>query len=160
MELKNIKYKTMLLNNNNNNNSFKSNTHTNSEKINSLLKLETVLNEKMSWSKLDKTIKYIKIKEYILDLKEKHALSQSEIDTTNTEMLDHLNKRKLYKVKDVDYDIESGKITNIQSLFFNKNTRRFSLKNERRVSTLKSLAPKKRSSKTKTIKNSEKIDTI
>jgi hypothetical protein len=159
-ELKNIKYKTMLLNNNNNNNSFKSNVHTNSEKINSLLKQETVLNEKMSWSKLDKTIKYVKIKEYILNLKEKHTLTQTEIEKTNAEMLIYLNKKKLYKVKDVDYNIDSGQIVNIQSLVFNKNTRRFTLKNDRRVSTLKSLAPKKRTSKTKTIKNSEKIDTI
>lgn len=150
----------MLLNNNNNNNSFKSNVHTNSEKINSLLKQETVLNEKMSWSKLDKTIKYVKIKEYILNLKEKHTLTQTEIEKTNAEMLIYLNKKKLYKVKDVDYNIDSGQIVNIQSLVFNKNTRRFTLKNDRRVSTLKSLAPKKRTSKTKTIKNSEKIDTI
>jgi hypothetical protein len=134
--------------------------HTNSEKINSLLKQETVLNEKMSWSKLDKTIKYVKIKEYILNLKEKHTLTQTEIEKTNAEMLIYLNKKKLYKVKDVDYNIDSGQIVNIQSLVFNKNTRRFTLKNDRRVSTLKSLAPKKRTSKTKTIKNSEKIDTI
>jgi hypothetical protein len=153
-ELKNIKYKTMLLNRN----SLKTNSHSNSEKVNDFLVKESVLNEKVSWVKLDKTIKISKITTYVKLLGNKYNLTKSEIDQTNKYILVNLNRKKLYKVKDVEYDSEKGVILNIPTLIFNKENRRFTLKkSEKRISTLKSLAPRKRLSKTQ--KNLEKIDT-
>ena len=57
-----------------------------------------------------------------------------------------LDKVKLQRVKDVDYRKDSGEIINIPSLYFDKSTRKFTLKRcDRRVSTLKSLSkPKKK----------------
>tara|TARA_B100000073_G_C23491967_1_gene476059 strand:- start:7 stop:501 length:495 start_codon:yes stop_codon:yes gene_type:complete len=155
MELNNIKYKTMLLNKKT---TFNLNDHVNSDNINNFLDKETCLNEKLSWTKLDKTSKFFKIKNYISSLTDKYSLTESEIAAANKEMLNHLNKKRLYKVKDVDYNVTDGIITNIASLHFNKELRKFTLKKcERRTSTLKSLAPKRRAAKT--LKNLEKIDT-
>ena len=155
MELNNIKYKTMLLNKEG---LLNLNDHINSDNINNLLDKETCLSEKLSWTKLDKTSKLVKIKNYINSLSNKYSLTEEEIEAANKEMLNHLNKKRLYKVKDVDYNIIDGTITNIANLCFNKESRKFTLKKcERRTSTLKSLAPKRRAAKT--LKNLEKIDT-
>ena len=57
---------------------------------------------------------------------------------------DCLDRKKLQRVKDVIYDKDNGVIKDIPALFFVKNTKHFTLKNiDKRVSTLKSLAPKK-----------------
>jgi hypothetical protein len=57
---------------------------------------------------------------------------------------DSLDRKRFQRVKDVDYDKSTGKIKDIPALFFNKSTNHFTLKNiDKRVSTLKSLPPKK-----------------
>jgi hypothetical protein len=57
---------------------------------------------------------------------------------------DSLDKKKLSKVKDVVYDKDTGLIKEIPALTYTKATKHFTLKNiDKRVSTLKSLAPKK-----------------
>ena len=65
-----------------------------------------------------------------------------------------LDKKRLLKVKDVAYDKENGKITNVPNLQF--INRKFTLKrSERRQSTLKSLGSGRRN---KTIKKSNNKD--
>ena len=56
-----------------------------------------------------------------------------------------MEKNKLQKTKDLVYDKETQEIIEIPSLFFHPETRNFTLKNmdKTRVSTLKSLTPKK-----------------
>lgn len=50
----------------------------------------------------------------------------------------------MQRVKDVIYDKTTGQIKDIPGLFYTKTTKHFTLKNtEKRVSTLKSLTPKK-----------------
>ena len=57
---------------------------------------------------------------------------------------DSLDKKKLCRVKDVIYDKINGIIKEIPSLTYTKSNKHFTLKNmDKRVSTLKSLAPKK-----------------
>ena len=57
-----------------------------------------------------------------------------------------LEKNKLNRTKDVQYNKETQLITNIPNLFFNKNTKNYTIKSSdaKRVSTLKSLTPKKK----------------
>lgn len=51
---------------------------------------------------------------------------------------------KLIRVKEVTYDKENGVIRDIPALCYIKTTKHFTLKNiDKRISTLKSLAPKK-----------------
>jgi hypothetical protein len=65
--------------------------------------------------------------------------------------VDCLNKAKLQKTKDVVYEKDSGEITAIPALFFNSITHNFTLKimDSKRVSTLKSLTPKRMTEKNK-----------
>ena len=65
---------------------------------------------------------------------------------------DCLEKNKLQKTKDVVYDKELHSITSIPALLFNVNSRAFTLKimDLKRVSTIKSLTPKRGSEKNKT----------
>ena len=62
-----------------------------------------------------------------------------------------LEKMKLQKTKDVVYDKETKEITSIPALHFNINSHHFTLKimDTKRVSTLKSLTPKRISNKNK-----------
>ena len=137
--------------------SLKHNIISNKKHIDDYLKEECLNNKKESWVKLDKTVKYIKIKNYIKTLVSKYDLSCEEIEHANTYLLTSLNKKKLCKVKEVNYNSITGKIENIPSLAFNISSRKFTLKRlERRVSTLKSLAPKFR--RIKTVKHNNKID--
>ena len=56
-----------------------------------------------------------------------------------------LDKNKLNKAKDVVYNKENRTIMSIPALHFNQSTKNFTLKLlDKRVSTLKSLTPKKR----------------
>lgn len=154
-ELKTIKYKTMLLSGNPDiNPSIKDNL----SKIDMLLEKESNMNKSEPWSKLDKTVKLNKLNNYIELLTKEHKLNSTEIKLIKKELHNALDKKQLQKVKDVIYDKETGEINNIPNLHFNKTTRKFTMKrSEKQVSTLKSLGPKKKSTK-KTIK--DKIDTI
>ena len=61
-----------------------------------------------------------------------------------TFLKDCLDRKKLQRVKDVIYDKTTGQIKDIPALSYTKSNKHFTLKNlEKRVSTLKSLAPKK-----------------
>ena len=143
IELKNIKYKTMLLNGN-------GNTFKETKMANDLSSLETFLeNEKNNnknepWCKLDKTIKTVKLLEYVEEYKIKQGLSTEEEKILIQFLKESLERKKLQRVKDVIYDKTSGQIKDIPGLFYTKTTKHFTLKNmEKRVSTLKSLTPKK-----------------
>jgi hypothetical protein len=60
-------------------------------------------------------------------------------------------------VKDVSYNKDTGEIKDIPALYFNKPTNHFTLKNvDKRVSTVRGLAPKKKQG---TAKNLKVIDT-
>ena len=65
-----------------------------------------------------------------------------------------MERKKLQRVKDVQYDIEKQKIINIPGLLYHKDKNKFTLKNlDKNSSTLKSLAPKRRKHKKKIKKN-------
>lgn len=154
-ELKTIKYKTMLLSGNPDiNPSIKDNL----SKIDMILEKENNMNKSEPWSKLDKTVKLNKLNHYIDLLTKEHKLNSTEIKLIKKELHNALDKKQLQKVKDVIYDKETGTINNIPNLYFNKTTRKFTMKrSEKQVSTSKSLGPKKKSTK-KNIK--DKIDII
>ncbi len=59
-----------------------------------------------------------------------------------------MERKKLQRVKDVQYNVNTGKIINIPGLKFNKDKQKYTLKNvDKKTSTLKSLAPKRRKKK-------------
>ena len=155
-ELKNLKYKTMLLNGNNK--KTLSSVIKDVENLDFLLDEETQQNKKETWNKLDKSIKMTKINEYIKNLTEKHKLTDIEIKTLQDFFSVNLDKKNLYKNKDVVYKKETGTLESIPNLQFNNTTRKFSLKKTQTTtstSTSKSLGPTRKKKSVKTPKNQE-----
>tara|TARA_B100001093_G_scaffold45402_1_gene38566 strand:- start:1450 stop:2007 length:558 start_codon:yes stop_codon:yes gene_type:complete len=150
-ELKNIAYKTMLLNGNDINPK-----HTNCKtelNISDFLEGELNANKKESWAKLDKTQRIIKLNKYAEDLKLKYKLSDIEFENLKKYFIKCLDRKLLIKSKEINYNKDSGNIINIPYLYFNEETRIFILKkDDKHVSTIKSLPQDKRG-RSKTIKN-------
>jgi hypothetical protein len=140
-ELKNLKYKTMLLNGVPLKEIKSSNDLSNLDKF---LENEKNNNVNEPWCKLNKTIKTKKLQEYVEIYKNKNNLSYEESELLFTFLKDCVDRKKLQRVKDVIYDKENGTIKEIPALCYVKTSKHFTLKNiDKRVSTLKSLAPKK-----------------
>jgi hypothetical protein len=96
------------------------------------------------WNKLDKRLKIQKLHAYAEKYGKENGLPMKEVKCLKTFFSACLTKDKLAKVKDVDYNKETGVITNIGGLAFNLTTRAFTIRNlDKKVSTLKSLTPKK-----------------
>ena len=137
IELKNIKYKTMLLNGNPIVETKSSNNLSNLDKF---LEDEKNNSKNEPWSKLNKTIKTQKILSYVENYKNEKKLSEEEEKLLTAFLKDCLDKKRLTRVKDVIYDKITGNIKEIPGLFYNKSNKHFTLKNlDKRVSTLKSL---------------------
>jgi hypothetical protein len=141
IELKNIMYKTMLLSGN----VIKENKSVNDmSNIEKFLEEEKNMNKSEPWSKLDKTVKMKKLLEFAETYKTEKQLNEEENQNLVSFLKDCLNRKKLYRVKDVSYDKTTGFIKEIPALVYNKPNKHFTLKNlDKRVSTLKSLPPKK-----------------
>ena len=156
-EYNTIKYKTMLLT--------KSpwpenSSSSNLENLDKFLENEKNINANEPWSKLDKTAKLKKLQTFATNYKETNELTEQEYDTLIVFFRDCLDKKKLQRVKDVTYNKETGEIKDIPALSFNKSSSHFTLKNiDKRVSTLKGLAPKRKVGKTaKIIKSQDDSD--
>jgi len=112
---------------------------------------------KEPWSKLDKTMKTKKIMAFVENYSEEKKLQKDQKRALETFLKDCLNRKRLQRVKDVDYDKDNGIIKSIPSLVTTKTSKQFTLKNiEKRVNTLKSLPQSRR--KTITAKNKKSED--
>ena len=142
IELKNIKYKTMLLSGNVINETKTSNDMNN---LDNFLENDKINNQNEPWSKLDKTIKTKKLILYADNYSKEHCFDEEEKTNLIKFFKDCLDRKKLQRVKDVIYDKKTGEIKEIPALFYNKSINHFTLKNidSKRVSTLKNLPPKK-----------------
>jgi hypothetical protein len=151
IELKNIQYKTMLLNGKPIKETKSANDLTNLEEF---LENEKNNNKNEPWCKLNKTMKLKKLIEYARIYKEKNLLDDGEETSMEMFFRECLEKKKLYRVKDVSYNKETGVILDIPSLVYVKNNKHFTLKNtDKRASTLNSLTPKKMITKDRTSKH-------
>ena len=134
-----MKYKNIANNSNLVDTKKKTTKHT----LNSVLdKKEDIQNE--PWCKLNKTSKLIKLQKYVEEYKSKNDISEEEEELLVIFIKVCLAKKKLQRIKDVTYDKANGIIKDIPGLFYIKAKKHFTLKNnDKRVSTLKSLGPKK-----------------
>jgi len=145
VELKNIKYKSMLLSGNAVPETKSSTDLSNLEKY---LEEEKTNIQNEPWSKLDKTIKTRKLMTFAVHYAKEKNLNEDEELLLVAFLKDCLDRKKLQKVKDVEYNKETGVVTNIPALFYTKSNKHFTLKNmDKRVSTLKSLPPKRGTAK-------------
>jgi hypothetical protein len=141
IELKNLEYKNVLMYGNN---LKPKDDSSNVKMIEQFLEKESQLNKLDMWTKLDKTDKIIKLKSFAKKLVELHSLNIEQEKTLNQYLLYCLERRHLSKIKDVNYNKDTGVIESIPNLLFNEETRNFYIKkSEKHGNTLKSLPPKK-----------------
>lgn len=137
-QMKAIKYKNMGIPWSNRKNT------TSLSNLEAMLETERIENDSETWSKLSKTIKIKKLLVYANKYKEENNLSDEDYHKLIIFFRDCLDKKKLQRVKDVDYNRETGEITNISALIHNKTSNHFTLKNiYKKVSTVKCLQKKK-----------------
>ena len=142
-ELKNIKYKSMILSNNIHNN-LSPREINDTANINDFLEKEKKHHTSEHWSKLDKTIKMQKIRAYVEKYSIDNNLNQKDEKSLLVFLTTSLDQKKLSKTKDVVYDKITGVIKSIPCLLFNTAHKKFTLKrSEKRQSTMRSLAPKR-----------------
>jgi len=139
LELKNIKYKTMLLNGNPIKETKSSNDMSN---LDYFLENEKNNNSNEPWCKLNKTIKTKKLIEYVSIYIKENDMTESEGELLIAFLKEAMDRKKLQRVKDVIYDKITGIVKEIPALSYTKSTKHFTLKNiDKRLSTIKSLPP-------------------
>uniref|UniRef100_A0A6C0KCT4 Uncharacterized protein n=1 Tax=viral metagenome TaxID=1070528 RepID=A0A6C0KCT4_9ZZZZ len=155
LELKNIKYQTMLLNNN----TKIYETTPNTSNIERFLEKELEININKPWTKLGKGSKLKKINEYVISYSNEKDYTEEQTKKLKRYLLSCLERKKLQKTKDVTYCIQTNKILAIPALTFNDNTRKFTLrKNEKKTpktNNTKNKTTKIRRKKTKIDKNNK-----
>jgi hypothetical protein len=140
VELKNIKYKTMLQSGKPFEETIIDNNSLNLEKF-----LETEKNNRKNepWNKLNKVIQIEKLSEFVETYSSQKKMEAEQKKKLSLFLKDSIDRKRLKKVKEVIYDKEKGKIIDIPGLQFNKSSKNFTLRNlDKRPSTVKSL-PKK-----------------
>jgi len=143
-ELKNIKYQTMLLNSN----SKIVSTKENSDNLDEFLQKEKAQNRKKPWSKLGRSTKLKKIEQFATHFAAENSLSIVEKNKLQLYLNDSLDRKKLQRVKDVNYDVKTGRIKAIPGLIFNIVKQKFTLRRvDKKKSTIKGLAPKRKKDK-------------
>jgi len=128
-------------------------TETSQEEVDTILEKETQQNKNESWNKLNKTHKLQKLNNYAEKYGGDQKYSVKEIQNLKQFFLDSLERGKLQKTKEVVYDKNTQTIQEIPGLFLHPANHNFTLRitDTKRVSTLKSLAPKRISEKNKLI---------
>ena len=102
------------------------------------------------WNKLDNNIKIEKLNIFAENHGKEKKYSTKEIKLLKIYFKDCiLHKNKLSKSKEVIYDKDNGIIVNIPGLNYNNNSKSFTIRciDSKRVSTLKHLAPKRKTPK-------------
>jgi hypothetical protein len=127
---------------------------TNYAEIEEMLEKEKQHNKTESWNKLDKSNKIQKLHAFAEKYGKENGIPIKEIKNLKAFFVESLDKGKLQKTKDVMYNKDTREIAGIPALHFNSESRAFTLRNldTKRVSTLKSLTPKR-------IASSEESDT-
>ena len=117
----------------------------NIDTLDSLLEIEKQKSKSEQWNKLGKTTKIQLLHGYAERYGNDNKLPAKEVKHLKTFFTECLNKGKLSKNKDISYVKETQYITAIPALHFNTEKKSFTLKiiDNKRVSTLKSLTPKK-----------------
>ena len=146
IELRNMKYKSMLLKKTNTKQLTKCNSNVD---IDSFLEKERTQNKEDQWAKLDKSMKISKITTFVESYSSENNLNEKDKTFLHDFLLYCLEQKKIIKTKDVVYDKVSGTITSIPCLLYTPMlVKKFTLKRcEKRPSTLSSLAPKSKASR-------------
>lgn len=118
---------------------------TSMDTVDRMLEQEKQTNKTAPWNRIDKQEKIQKLNKYADQYGKAQSLTVKEINSLKNLFTQSLERNKLTKTKEVICDKETRDIQSIPGLHFNAATRTFLLKNmdAKRVSTIKSLTPKR-----------------
>ena len=118
------------------------------ENVEQLLDQENTKNKTESWNKLNKTLKIQKLHAFAEKHGKEKKYNAKEIKQLKMFFNHCLDKNKLLKTKEVAYDKKTQEVNDVPGLLYGNNN--FTIRNDaKRVSTLKSLAPKRGTEKLK-----------
>ena len=139
VELKNIKYKTMLQHHS----SRAVSPRTQVTDLDEILKKDKAVTQNLPWNKLEKRVKKAKLIAYAGAYCETNSIPGEYSEVLKKYLSDMLDKKHLQRAKEVAYNKSTGLINNIPNLSFSKNTKRFAIKStDKKISPMASLAPK------------------
>jgi len=97
------------------------------------------------WRKMNKSTKLSKLFQFAEQYKITNSLSEEEHSILVQFLKDSVDKKKLVSTKDIIFDKNSQKVLGIPGIVYIKSKKHFTFRtnNDKRVSTLKSLGPKK-----------------
>ena len=141
-QLKNFKYQTMLLNNQS---SIQEKEIENNTNIDEFLEREKLTNKNAPWSKLNKSEKLKVLYAFAEEYGKENANTNEQINDLKSYLKMALERKKIQRIKDINYDKTVGKVKSIPGLLYNKTTHKFTLKNtDKKQSTIKNLPSKKK----------------
>lgn len=125
-EYNSLKYKTMIMTGHNIEE--RETNETSEYQLDCFLLREKETNIKQTWSKLSKTDRLKRINVYIEEIMTQlYELNEDEVQKTKLFIHNLIERKRIVKVNEIDYNIETGKIVNIPIILFNLNTRKFTL---------------------------------
>lgn len=137
-DLRNIQYKTMLMNGKTM--TLNKSNESNIVCVERLLDEEMKTNKNVTWARLDKGEKIRKLNEYAENYCSDTSNFCTDVHLLKQYLIIALDRNRLQKVREVKYNKDTGTIENIPCLIFNTTTNRFTLnRSDKRVSTLSSL---------------------
>ena len=120
--------------------------------IDQILDNENCHNKTEAWNKLNKTLKIQKLHTFSERFGIENDYTQLEIDKLKVFFSESLEKKKLQKTKEVIYDKNTQEVKDVPGLFYNQSNHSFTIRADtKRISTLKSLTPKRISGKLKPV---------
>uniref|UniRef100_A0A6C0KIH2 Uncharacterized protein n=1 Tax=viral metagenome TaxID=1070528 RepID=A0A6C0KIH2_9ZZZZ len=141
-QLKNFKYQTLLLNNQL---SIQDKEIENNTTINAFLEREKLTNKNAPWSKLNKSEKIKILYEFAEEYCIENTFNSEQINDLKSYLKTALERKKIQRIKDINYDKITGKVKSIPGLVYSKLTHKFTLKNtDKKQSTVKNLPSKKK----------------
>lgn len=136
--LKNIQYKTMLMNGKNTKLSTSGDTDT--ANIERLLDAEMKQNKNLSWPRLDRSDKINKLDTFAENYCQMPSNNCTDVIALKEYLIMCLDRNRLDKVRDVKYNKLTEEIDAIPCLLYNKVSNRFTLKRcDKQKSTITSL---------------------
>lgn len=119
-----------------------------SDSLNTLdkfLNSTTASNNAGRWNKLDKTFKLQKMTDFAETYANDNDYTEEDKESLISYLKDCLDKKKLLRVKDVEYDNVNDKLIAIPGLQYNKTSKKHTIKNtdSKRSSVTKSLPQRK-----------------
>lgn len=118
--------------------------------VDHFLEQEKTFNKTQPWNKLHNTSKIQKLHAFAEKYGKKHDLTSQQVRQLKTYFSGVVSTR-LHRTKDVSYDKVNQEITDVPGLMIHPNNHDFTIRSDtgKRQSTLKSLAPKRNTERSK-----------